>query len=271
MSFKSSFDGFVVIHAPLVSPERRDHFERELHRVGIDTYTVIEAKATGADDPRLAHYASGSDPASILYSKRMLNLIDNFLAAIDIAQDSGWESVVIFEDDIAFRKDFDKFWSDVEREVEDNQWGVLTLHRTPADGRFLVPEPVLRRTSLVPVFHNVLAQCVIVRRAFYQPFKSSMLECVDRGYPNDFFYGIFASLNKGRLYATDRNLTGQAKYLASTLRPSGMSRINFYSKFRGAPWPVSIFANPTHRAYTTLRRRLQPFTLNAFEKALPHP
>ena len=41
------------------------------------------------------------------------------------------ESVVIFEDDIVFRRDFDKLWSNVEREMNDREWGVLTLHRTP--------------------------------------------------------------------------------------------------------------------------------------------
>ena len=89
MSFNSSFGGFIVIHAPLLSPERKAHFERELHRVKIDAYTVMR-KSPGADDPRLAHYASDRDPASELYSKRMLSLIDNFLAAIDTAQASGW-------------------------------------------------------------------------------------------------------------------------------------------------------------------------------------
>jgi hypothetical protein len=257
MSFESSFDGFIVIHAPLICPERRAYFERELDRVGIEEYSVIEAKATNPDDPRLIHYAGGSNSESRLYSGRMLSLIDNFLAAIDTAQQAGWRSVVIFEDDIAFRSNFERLWSGVEREVNDNdRWGVLTLHRITTEGRFLVSEPVWRQTSLVPVFHNLLAQCVIVRRAFYQAFRSSLLECVDRGYPDDFFYGIFATLNKGRLYATNRNLTGQAKNLASTLTLNGVSGFGFCSRFRGAPWPVCLVANPAHSVYTTLKRRL---------------
>jgi hypothetical protein len=248
MSFKSSFDGFVIIHAPFACPERRIHFEKELPRVGVDTFSVAEARPVDGRDCRLRNYVGSS--------QAILSLTDGFVTAVDLAESAGWNSVVIMEDDVAFRRTFASLWAEVEDEVRDTNWGILTLHRKPCDGSFLTPEPVLSRTALVPIFHNTGNYCVIVKSAFYSAFRHSLQICVDRGYPCDFFYGVFSELSGPHIFATNRNLTGQAPGLASTLTPRPVRRRSFYSRFRSAPWPQCLVLNPLHSVYISARSLL---------------
>jgi len=238
MAFYTSFDGFVVIHAPFACPERRAHFEKEFPRVGIESFSVLEAKQVSEQDSRLKYYATPRPS--------VLSLIDGFLDAIDRADNSGWSSVVILEDDVAFRGDFDKQWAGVEEEVRTTDWAILTLHRLPTDGTWLTPEPVFSRTRLVPIFHNTGTYCVIVRRRFYAAFRDSLRTCIERGYPCDFFYGIFSSVNTTPIFATNRNLTGQAKGLTSTIAVNTVRDGSVYSRFRGAPSPLSTALNFAH-------------------------
>lgn len=248
MSFSATFGGFAVIHAAFLHPQRRKHFEDELKRVRVDTFQVIETQPVGEQDPRLQNYAG---PA-----RGLVSLIDGFLAAVDLAESAGWSSIVILEDDILFRKNFDRLWSDVEHEVQNTNWGVLTLHRTAGDGRFLVSEPLLPGTRLMPLFHNTLTHCVIVRKESYSVFRASLLACIDRGYPCDFFYGIFSHLSQSRLFATTRNLTGQAGGLTSSLTMGSVRRGNFYSTFRSGSYPECLVLNPLHAQLRRLKRAL---------------
>jgi hypothetical protein len=250
VSFSNSFGGFAVIHAAFLMPERRKYFEQELKRVGVDRFEVIETKRVTERDERMRKYR---EPAAGL-----LSLIDGFLAAIDFAESAGWESIVMMEDDVAFRRTFDRYWAGVEQEVRTTGWGVLTLHRTRTDGRFLTSEPFFDKTRLVPVTHNTAAQCVIVRRPFYNAFRQSIFECIDRGYPCDFFYGIFSHLNPGCLFATNRNLTGQAAGVPSSLQHAPLRPQNTWFMFRSGNYLEALVLNFLHAQFRKFRPSGRP-------------
>jgi hypothetical protein len=235
-----------MIHAAFLLPERRGHFEPELKRVGIERFEVVETKPVGDCDERLKKYK--------MPAKSLLSLTDGFLAAIDLAESAGWESVVMMEDDIVFRKQFDRYWSEVEADVRNSDWGVLILHRTRRDGRFLIAEPFFDRTRLVPLVHNTGTQCVIVRKAYYGAFRESIFECIDRGYPCDFFYGIFDHLNPSRLFATNRNLTGQAAGVPSVLSPGTVRPQSSYFMFRSGNYLESLVLNSLHSKLRKFKR-----------------
>jgi hypothetical protein len=249
VAFHTTFDGFVVLHAAFLHPTRRKHFEAELKRVGIDTFTVCETHRIGDEDARLKHYKQRANG--------LLSLTDGWLAAIDLAEASRWDSVVVMEDDIVFRKNFAELWAGVEDEVRKTEWGVLTLHRTPRPGenRFLVREP-FSGTALMPLVHNTLTHCVIVHRRAYAEFRASLLTCIERGYPCDFFYGVFSWGNPMGLYATNRNLSGQAAGLASSLEANSIRKQNFYAMFRSGSWLECMLLNPFHANLRRLKRAL---------------
>lgn len=238
MSFQSSFDGIVVLHAAFLYPERRQHFEAELHRIGVTRHHVLHTKPVTEEDERLRRYTGRACG--------LLSLTDGFLSAIDMAASNGWTSVAILEDDILFRRSFVRLWEDVEPQIHTTQWGVLTLHRMPTDGSFLIEEPTFSKTGLVPVVHNTLNHCVIVRSGYYEAFRASLYHCIDRGYPCDFFYGIFSHLNPLRLYSTNRQLTGQAGNLESGLNQGYRRSTNVYSAFRGGTRLECAILNPLH-------------------------
>src|SRR6516164_3937699 len=245
MAFSSVFDGFAVIHAAFLLPERRKHFEAELKRVGIRDFTVIETHQIRDDDNRLKNYKG---PA---YGP--LSLTDGFLMAIDHAESAGWNTAVIMEDDILFRKNFVRLWADVEREVQNTDWGVLALYRFPQNGSFLVSEPVWSRTRLVPIVHNTGTFCLIVRKKYYSCFRNAMLTCIDKGYPCDFFYGIFSYYNPCRIYATNRNLAGQPGGLPSSLTKGAVRRDSFYFNFRSGSPVECMIINPLHAMLRKLK------------------
>ncbi|MCZ8195824.1 MAG: hypothetical protein ACK5XZ_15310 [Hyphomonadaceae bacterium] len=225
MSFSSSFDGFVVVHAAFLVPERRDYFEKEFARVGLQDYHVIETQPVTADDPRLDYYSGKANG--------ILSLIDGFLAAIDLAESSNWNSLVIFEDDIIFSTKFVEYWQNFEPELSRTNWGVITLHRTPPSNVYVQSAPAGKVTKLVVTDQNTACQCVIVKREYFQEFRRSILEGIERGFPVDFFYGIFSHHNPSRYLASDRNLTGQRGGFKSSLQGNNIKR-NKFSEFREA-------------------------------------
>src|SRR5262249_47455725 len=152
-------------------------------RVGIHDFSITETRPVTDDDGRLRNYSGRANG--------LLSLADGFLSSISLAESRQWKSVVIMEDDIVFRHDFCRRWSSIEAELSRVDWGFLTPHRPPSDGKFIVSEPILG-TRLIAIQHNTLAHCVIVRSAFYRAFAESLQNCIERGYPCDFFYGIFS-------------------------------------------------------------------------------
>jgi len=243
MTFANYFDGFAVIHAAFVHPQRRRHFERELKRVGIHDFSITETRPVTDDDGRLRNYSGRANG--------LLSLADGFLSSISLAESRQWKSVVIMEDDIVFRHDFCRRWSSIEAELSRVDWGVLTLHRAPSDGKFIVSEPILG-TRLIAIQHNTLAHCVIVRSAFYRAFAESLQNCIERGYPCDFFYGIFSYCYPHNLFATNRNLSGQCGSMASSLG-GYIRKNNRYSVFRsGNPLECAVM-NPLHAGIKRMR------------------
>jgi hypothetical protein len=248
MPFANCFDGFTVVHAAFIHPQRRPHFECELKRVGIHDFTITETSPVSDDDGRLRNY---SGRFANRFAKGHLSLTDGFLSCINLAESRRWKSVVIMEDDIVFRRDFPRLWSPIEAELSRVDWGVLTLHRAPSDGKFIVREPIFG-TRLIPIQHNLMNHCVIVRSAFYRAFAESLQTCIERGWPGDFFYGIFSYWNPHSLFATNRNLAGQCGSMASSLRV-GIRKNNHYSVFRsGNPLEWAVM-NSLHAGIKRMR------------------
>jgi hypothetical protein len=246
MAFANCFDGFVVIHAAFIHPQRRPHFECELKRVGIHEFSVIKTRSVTDADVRLSNYSFGANG--------LLSLIDGFLSSIKLAESSRWKSIVIMEDDIVFRHDFSRHWSSIEAELSRFDWGVLTLHRASPDGKLLVREPIFG-TRLIPLQNNIRTHCVIVRSAFYRAFAESLQACIERGWPSDFFYGIFSYWNPHNLFATNRNLTGQCGSMVSSLS-GNIRKNNRYSVFQsGNPFECAVM-NPLHGGIKRMRQWL---------------
>ncbi|MDX2150156.1 MAG: hypothetical protein SFV54_05440 [Bryobacteraceae bacterium] len=246
VSFASSIDGFAVIHAAFLAPARRPHFENELKRVGVEKFQVVETRPISDHDPRLQYYKGRANG--------LLSLIDGFLCALELAENSAWKSVAILEDDIVFRSNFSNLWSEVEDEVQKTHWGVLTPFRWPCGGAVLVAEPLFAKTSLVALQHNLATHCVIVSRDHYSALRESLQHCIARGYPCDFFYGIFSSLFPQRLFATTRNLAGQASLLSSTLQQGQVRGGSRYATYRSANRVEAGLINLAYRPLNSLRK-----------------
>jgi hypothetical protein len=252
MAFATCFDGFAVIHASFIHPQRRPHFECELKRVGIHDFSVIETSPVSDDDGRLRNYRGPNGEENLSFNaKGHLSLTDGFLSCINLAESRRWKSVVIMEDDIVFRRDFSRLWRPIEAELSTVDWGVLTLHRVP-EGKFIVREPIFGTTRLIPIQYNLMNHCVIVRSTFYRAFAESLQTCIERGYPGDFFYGIFLYWYPNSLFATNRNLAGQCGSMASSLRV-GIRKNNHYSVFRsGNPLECAVM-NSLHAGIKRMR------------------
>jgi hypothetical protein len=224
MSFFKSFGGYFVIHSPLLNPERAEHFSAELSRVGIHAFEKISPLVLEKDDPRLATY--GSD------GYKLVSLIDCFQRAIEIAESRSLESIVVFEDDIKFRQNFEQLWSQVESKVYSTEWDILVLHRSRTDAGDFVIESGRQATDLVKIRHNTLTHCVILRQRAYAKFTRALTYCIAMGYPADFFYGVFTHENDGAIYATTKNLTGQKGRLKSGLQFGYVRNPFFHSEFQ---------------------------------------
>lgn len=208
MSFSDTFDGYCVIHAPHVTPERREWFERELKRVGVHNYTVIEAKHVDTSDPRATKYRADNAVA-------LLSLIDAQKSCIDLAGNRGWESVAIFEDDVIFRDSFEILWKEVEVEVKRSDWEMLNLFSARSE---LLYESPRKKTKLIPIGFNRLTHCVIVRANAYLKYLESLRYCEEMGFPADFIYEYFTGHCNGKLMATSKNLAGQKNSFKSSLQ-----------------------------------------------------
>lgn len=216
--FGEAFGRYVVIHAPWLNKERRQHFEAELSRAGVCRYQVVEPLRISDADASAAFEGRHGE----------LSLLLTFIGIIEQSERDDLESVVIFEDDIVFRKDFQRLWSEVETAVETAGWDVLVLHRSGAQ---TVVEDPRSPVALVPVVQNINAHCVIVNRGGYAAMVSALRYCLEKGYPADFFYGVFTHDRPGRLVATTKNLTGQASGLRSSLQNGRTRPRIFFGEF----------------------------------------
>ena len=123
MSFGQLFDGYCLIHASRLVPERRKWFGKELQRVGVNNYSIVNAVEIEDGDKRLENFCQ--QPKSGV----QLSLALSLKMCIDIARRNQWKSLVILEDDIVFRQEMSQWWLEVEHEVCDAGWDLLFLYR----------------------------------------------------------------------------------------------------------------------------------------------
>lgn len=220
MAFANLCDGYVVIHAHIVSAHRRPLFEAAFRDVGVEPI-VLNAVPVADDHPALPRYRG---------NKGHVSLIESNLAALDMAEARGWRAIALFEDDIVFRRNFHRLWAEVEPAVLEAEWDVLTLHRGPLE-KLLLKEP-RGSTRLVSVRHNIWAQCVVVRASGYEKHRAALNICLQRGHPADFFYDYVINEGRGKVLATSRNLSGQRGGLTSSLTVEKARGENFYETFR---------------------------------------
>ncbi|MCW5714900.1 MAG: hypothetical protein KIT43_10350 [Bauldia sp.] len=224
MAFGDLFDGYCVLHAPFATAHRRPQFERELLRIGVTRFQIVEARRVPPDEPDAAPFKSPAE----------LSLLDAFASAIRLARDSGWGSVAIFEDDVIFRRRFTRRWAQVEDAVRNTPWDVLTLHRWSWKDQITI-ERLLARTSLVPIRWTLCAHALVIRAQGYDKVLLALTECREAGRPADFFVGRLTR-SGGVLLATSHNLAGQTSHLGGSTIQGGETkrrrlRYDFLTRF----------------------------------------
>ena len=220
MAFSNVFGGYFVIHSETLNPERAEKFTSELKRVGIEKFKLICPLEISEYDPRLKHFGVGGH--------KLLSLIDCFQRAVEIARKNSLHSIVIFEDDIKFRKGFDAYWAELEPLLEQCDWDIIALHRTKTDSSGVIIENLFRKIEFVQIKHNTLTHCVVLRASAYDKFYEALEYCIHMGYPADFFYGVFTYDGLGKIFATTKNITGQSGGFASGLQ-DGRVRLSYFS------------------------------------------
>jgi len=218
LNFGKTFDGYCVIHAPYATAERRVWFERELERVGVDHYTIIEPSQIKAHDKRLEYFGNDTPTA-----RAQISIAEVVKKCIDFAKSKKWKNVVIFEDDILFRKEFKTWWPEVEGEIEQYDWDILFLYRWA--GELLAEQSI--QTNLIPIQKTLCTHCFVVREDFYSVYQNAIDYSLQNGNPIDTDF-TFEYLNKKgcRIVATSKNLAGQ--------------RCNFRSSVTGALRPNTL-------------------------------
>lgn len=201
MAFGQVFGGFCVLHAPFATANRRRVFEALLRDVGVASFTVVEAEQILPGDSRIGNFKTAGEAS----------LIGAAIRAVVLAKNNDWASVVIFEDDILFRMGFHRRWTQVEREVVDTYWDVLTFHRWSYGNDVIVENP-WSRTSLLPLRYTRAAHAFALRRSAYDQILQIMYQMQQEGRPLDFLFGR-ANRAGARVLATSHNLTGQSSEL----------------------------------------------------------
>lgn len=203
MSFGDTFDGYCVVHASFAAPERRPLFEKSLREAGVNSFHVIEAPRIENNDPRLPPFNTGRH----LNPNASLSLIEAFKKCICYAEENGWKNILIFEDDIVFRREFPIWWSEVEREIKSFDWEILFLYRWH---KYLLKEPK-SATSLVPIDSTLCTHCFAVRDSAYSTYKEALNLLAAQGFSVDSSELHHYLLSHGaRVVATSRNLAGQS-------------------------------------------------------------
>lgn len=199
MSFGEMFDGYCVVHAAHYMGDRREWFEHELERVGVNRYTVVAAPKVEDDDPRVAHLKRRHRTRA----RPRISRFEALVKCIEIAKSEKWRNVVIMEDDIVFREQFSTWWSEVENEVSEYNWDILFLYR-----RIGLQIELGAPTRLIPIRHTLRTNCFVVREAFFSVYQDA--RSIDILRPCD-SHEVFRCLrmNNCRMLSTSRNLSGE--------------------------------------------------------------
>ncbi len=201
------FDGYCVVHAEHCTSDRREWFEQELKRVGINDYTIVAAPKIEDSDSRLVRFKTKRRrklrEKIKAKEKSRASLFDAVNKCIDIAKSKNWKHVVIIEDDIIFRKNFSARWSEVESEVSDYNWDVLFLCRRGAY-QIELGAP----TRLIQIKSTPRTNCFVVREEYFSVYQDA--RAIDVGGRRD-SRKTFRYLRKNncRIFSTSQNLSGQ--------------------------------------------------------------
>lgn len=217
------FDGALVIHAPRVVPERRASFERELRGIGVDRFEIVEAVET---DERLRAQYGYRRPA-FQDSVRALSLLLTLHRAIEEAQDRGWDSVLLLQDDVIFRKNFDVHWHEAKDQALRHEWDLLYFYRWHV-------RPIRESkgaTRLVPIEHTLCSHCLGMRSDVFESYKEVLNATIAAGEIED-STATFELLRERefRIFATSKNLAGQGDFASALSKESG--RAGLLEKFR---------------------------------------
>lgn len=217
------FDGAMVIHAPSLVPERRASFESELRRVGIASFEIIDA--VEVDEALRERYNYTRPPHQD--SARALSFLFSLDKAIERAQNSALNSVLLMQDDIVFREGFDELWKAVKDEVLRTDWDMLFFYRWHSQA---IREP-WGRMRLVPIEHTLCSHCVGIKAAVFENYRSVLQSVIAASEMEDTSATFRMLRDRGiRPYATNRNLAGQGNF-ASALS-AAKARAGLLAQFR---------------------------------------
>ncbi len=214
MAFGDLFDGYCLIHAEHATKERRPWFEKELHRVGIDHYTVINAPQITDDDPRVLRFAKleNERKKQTRSVAARISLADARIACLKFARSNKWRNVVIMEDDIIFRQEFTEWWAESESNVVEMNWDILFLYRSG-----IVEHK--GKTHLIRIPGTIRTHCYIVRESHYEIYERAIRNSIWKGRSVDTktTYKFLKEHCKCKIFATSRNLAGQSAAFKSSI------------------------------------------------------
>ncbi|NKB63214.1 MAG: hypothetical protein GKR95_14210 [Gammaproteobacteria bacterium] len=154
------FDGALIVHAPHLVPERRESYERELRRVGVESFEIVNAVESNEELREHYNYIRPAHQNSV----RALSVLLSIDKAIEKAQNRGFDSVLLMQDDVIFRDRFDMMWEAVVEEVLLTDWDMLFFYRWHSKP---IREPY-GRMRLVPIEHTLCSHCVGIKAAVFE-------------------------------------------------------------------------------------------------------
>lgn len=225
MSFGRFCDGYLVLHAPHLSPERLPLVKNELERVGVDKYSIRQPEVVTEEELARSKYQRAAT----------LSVLKSLVSCIEFARQSEWRRFIFMEDDVQFRTNFSRLWPSVEASLEGKDWGLLTLFRWPTvPGEYIVKERFFAPAEAVAIRHNICGHAIIIQSNFYETVIEALNLCVNNGWPADFMYGILTGTHYGQVLATNKNLAGQRGGLVSLVQERYKRNLSHYASFRSS-------------------------------------
>lgn len=217
------FDDALMVHASHLVPERRASFERELSRVGIHSFEVVDAVVV--DEALREQYNYTRPPHQ--NSVHALSLLLTMDKAIETAQSRGLKSVLMMQDDIVFREEFDEQWRSIKDEVLQTDWDMLFFYRWYSEAIVEPPGSI----RLVPIEHTLCSHCIGIKADIFSAYRSVLRSVIEANEMDDTVATFKMLRDRGiRLYATNRNLAGQGDFASALSAAKG--RAGLLAQFR---------------------------------------
>ena len=126
------------------------------------------------------------------------------LRALHIASARKYKSVLIMEDDIVFRQDFNRYWDQLVPQIEKAPWEIIYGYDWTNKNQFSPPESIkLQRNHFTPCCHFWAIHSRIYEYAIY------CLESNDKCQESLVLDDIFSYDSTVARYAPNYNLVGQ--------------------------------------------------------------